>query len=129
MDKKHLRLLHELQSVRIIRYYTDEIEESWKIRVRNDVFMNMKYRSYFINSMFMKWFEKRKKRKQERKIQSYWSVQKENFYLKEIRFFWRNECTCGKNCIHVIMKRLCNEIALRKIKEIGVGDIIFKFLY
>lgn len=128
MDKKRRLLLHELESVRIIRFYTKNIEESWKIRVRNDVFINMTQRSSFIDLMFKKWFEKIKY-EQVRHIQGYWNVQEEDFYLKKIHFFWRNQCTCGKNCIHIIMKKICNNIALQRMKEIGLGDIIFKFLY
>ncbi len=122
-------LLREIESVRLIRVNTDKIEESWKIRIRDEVDMKIEYRTYIFNTMLMKFFEKLKNGSIGIE-DGYWKTHMERSYIKNIHFFWRNECTCGeKECIHVTMKRWCNRIALRKTGEIGLGDRLFKFLY
>ena len=58
MKENRSRLLQEIESVRLIRVDTDEIEESWKIRIRDEVDKKVEYRTYIFNKMLKIFFEK-----------------------------------------------------------------------
>lgn len=134
-----IRLIRDIQNTHIIRDYTINNMENYELRAHgNKKCINYTRRDKYIDKLLTIFINRGKINQKFTMDAAYWRESETLVRLNKIYFFRNGKCTCNEICKccdqklnvcnHMKIKRELNKLALRKLKEIGLADIIFSFL-
>jgi len=116
----------DIQRVHIIREWVDDYDDTYF-----DKRENIEIKIFFRNIIFDRWLRKYLEYKHTSEVLHGWWLENKSKRLSTLIFFRESTCSCSKenNCIHLKVKRVCDQLAVQKTGEIGIGYKIFMFLF
>lgn len=121
-----MSVLVDIQKVHIIREWVEDNSDTSFDR-RDELEIKIIFR----NIIFDRWLRKYLEYKHTSEALHGWWLENRSKRLSNLIFFKDGTCSCSKKgrCIHLEMKEVCDQLAIQKTGEIGLGYRIFMFLF